>query len=374
MNVDFSDPKKFSFTDFKIKGPSTHIEGHFVVDEHGDTLETILPIVRLGTETDISMSAIKKADGALHITASGPKFDARGLADTVLRGDNTEPPLPEADELASQVSVMVFDTKFDSVLLNGGLRMSDVTVTSKLVEGAPHQLAIRGRLNAKTPITMDITPLANNRRGLNVMTDDAGLLLKSLDVYTSIQGGKMRVHGIFDDSKPGGPLTGRIVIEKFRVVDAPVLASLLTVGSFTGIGDTLSGGGIRFVKLDIPFRMTEERFILDDASRLYGPAMGITLKGQIERKKGIMDLNGTAAPAYTLNSILGAVPILGNLIVGREGEGLIGFTFAVTGPQENPKISVNPLSAFAPGFLRRLFEYSDDLPPEGTPSPQPKSP
>lgn len=372
MNVDFSDPTKFSFTDFQIKGPTTHIEGHFVVDERGDALETILPIVRLGTETDISMSAIKQEDGALHITASGPKFDARGLADTVLRGEETEPPLPMADELASPIDVMVIDAKFASALLNAGLRVSDVTVSSKLVDGTPRQLAIRGRLNAKTPITMDITPLTNDRRGLNVMTDDAGLLLTGLDVYTSIQGGKMRVQGIFDDTQPGGPLTGNLSIDNFRVVDAPVLASLLTVGSFTGIGDTLSGDGIRFKELDIPFLMTEERFILDKASRLYGPAMGINLKGQIERKKGIMDLNGTAAPAYTLNSILGAVPILGDLIVGREGEGLIGFTFAVTGPQADPKISVNPLSALAPGFLRRLFEYSDDLPPEGTPIPQPK--
>lgn len=372
MNVDFRDPTKFSFTDFQIKGPTTHIEGHFVVDENGDALETILPIVRLGTETDISMSAIKQENGALHITASGPKFDARGLADTVLRGEEPEPPLPMGDELANPIDVLVLDAKFGSALLNANLRVSDVTVTSKLVDGTPRQLAIRGRLNAKTPITMDITPLTNDRRGLNVMTDDAGLLLKALDVYTSIQGGKMRVQGIFDDTQPGGPLTGNVSIDNFRVVDAPVLASLLTIGSLTGIGDTLSGDGIRFEQLDIPFRMTEERFILDEASRLYGPAMGINIKGQIERKKGIMDLNGTAAPAYRLNSILGAVPILGDLIVGREGEGLIGFTFAVTGPQADPKISVNPLSALAPGFLRRLFEYSDDLPPEGTPIPQPK--
>lgn len=372
MNVDFSDSTKFRFTDFQIKGPTTHIEGHFVVDEHGDTLETVLPIVRLGTETDISLSAIKQEDGALHITVHGPKFDARGLVDTVLRGEEDELPLPMADELANPIDVMVIDAKFDSALLYGGLRVSDVTVTSKLVDGAPRQLAIRGRLNAKTPITMDITPLTNDRRGLNVMTGDAGLLLKGLDVYTSIRGGKMRAQGIFDDTQPGGLLTGKVSIDNFRVVDAPVLAGLLTIGSLTGIGDILAGDGIRFKELDIPFRMTEERFVLDESSRLYGPAMGITLKGQIERKKGILDLNGTVAPAYTLNSILGAVPILGDLIVGREGEGLIGFTFAITGPQADPKISVNPLSVLAPGFLRRLFEYSDDLPPEGTPIPQPK--
>ena len=64
----------------------------------------------------------------------------------------------------------------------------------------------------------------------------------------------------------------------------------------------------------------------------------------------------TTSPAYALNSALGRIPIIGNIFTGGEkGSGLFAANFRMTGPQEDPKVDVNPLSALAPGFLRRLF-------------------
>ena len=41
---------------------------------------------------------------------------------------------------------------------------------------------------------------------------------------------------------------------------------------------------------------------------------------------------------------------------GGEGGGLIGVVYSVEGSMDDPEVSVNPLSALAPGFLRGLFE------------------
>jgi hypothetical protein len=79
----------------------------------------------------------------------------------------------------------------------------------------------------------------------------------------------------------------------------------------------------------------------------------------------VLDLEGTIVPAYTINSILGEVPLLGPLIVGRKGEGIFGFTYRISGGADNPDVAVNPLSALAPGFLRRLFEFDSKLPDKG---------
>jgi len=68
-------------------------------------------------------------------------------------------------------------------------------------------------------------------------------------------------------------------------------------------------------------------------------------------------MEGTLVPAYTINSFLGQVPVLGPLIVGREGEGIFALTYRVRGSANDPSVTVNPLSALAPGFLRRLFEF-----------------
>lgn len=60
-------------------------------------------------------------------------------------------------------------------------------------------------------------------------------------------------------------------------------------------------------------------------------------------------------PAYSINRVLGAIPLLGFLLTGGEGEGVLGVTYALSGPIDDPQFSVNPLSVLAPGFLRSLF-------------------
>jgi hypothetical protein len=71
---------------------------------------------------------------------------------------------------------------------------------------------------------------------------------------------------------------------------------------------------------------------------------------------GEIDLNGVVVPSYGLNSMWGHLPIVGGLLVSRQGEGVVGITFSMNGPIEKADIGVNPLSALAPGSFRRIFE------------------
>jgi hypothetical protein len=67
------------------------------------------------------------------------------------------------------------------------------------------------------------------------------------------------------------------------------------------------------------------------------------------------------APAYALNAILGQVPLIGPLL-GGGSQGLFAANFALSGATADPKVSVNPLSALAPGVLRQLFAPIVGLP------------
>ena len=51
---------------------------------------------------------------------------------------------------------------------------------------------------------------------------------------------------------------------------------------------------------------------------------------------------------------------MGQLIGGRDGEGLIGVTFAIRGDLDKPKFLVNPASALVPGVFRQLFEFRSE--------------
>ncbi len=79
-----------------------------------------------------------------------------------------------------------------------------------------------------------------------------------------------------------------------------------------------------------------------------------------------LDISGTLVPAYVLNTVLGNIPVLGNLLLGGAGQGIFAANFRIAGPLGDPKVSVNPLSALAPGVLRRLFLFEPANPdPDG---------
>ena len=91
-------------------------------------------------------------------------------------------------------------------------------------------------------------------------------------------------------------------------------------------------------------------------ARARGRAIGATADGYIDRPKSQIALKGSLVPAYGLNSVLGNIPLLGDVLVSKKGEGVFGVTYSATGNAEQPKIDVNPLSVLTPGILRRIFE------------------
>jgi hypothetical protein len=54
---------------------------------------------------------------------------------------------------------------------------------------------------------------------------------------------------------------------------------------------------------------------------------------------------------------------------GGENEGRFGINFRLSGPSTSPALTINPLSALAPGFLRKIFGAG-----QGAPSDAPAPP
>jgi len=382
FNLVFEPEGKVRLNAIAIAGAEIDLSGTVLLDGTGDVLEVVLPRARLGSETDARFRATRLENGVLEMHAEGPKFDARGLLTNLFSGKTApvsaaEPVVAAVDaggieivELpaieAEEETNISLTARFPSTLAHGDVRTSNVDVDVLILKGETQRLVVSGDFGGNAKLLATISPTPEGRRVLSAQSNDAGSVLRGIDFYQSMRGGRLDLTGTFDDMVPGGPLNGHIQVDDFRIVNAPLLANLLTVGSLTGIGDTLQGEGIRFVKLDMPFQMTTERFNVLDA-RMSGPAIGLSIKGQVDRAEGIFDLNGTVVPAYTLNSALGAVPILGDILVGRDGEGIFAATYAMRGTTDKPVITVNPLAALAPGFLRRIFEFGDTMKPEDAP-------
>jgi hypothetical protein len=85
-----------------------------------------------------------------------------------------------------------------------------------------------------------------------------------------------------------------------------------------------------------------------------GPAVGITVEGQIDYARNDTHLRGTFVPFYGLNNIFGQIPIVGLFLGGGSNEGLVGITYEAVGPPSAPRVSVNPVTAITPGLLRKF--------------------
>jgi hypothetical protein len=113
--------------------------------------------------------------------------------------------------------------------------------------------------------------------------------------------------------------------------------------------------GVEFTRLRVEFTRSLGRFTVRDGL-VKGPAIGATVDGHIDYMRNDVRMRGTFVPLYGLNNMFGQIPIVG-LFLGGSNEGLIGVTYEVVGPPSAPVLRVNPISAVAPGLLRKFFEF-----------------
>jgi len=200
-------------------------------------------------------------------------------------------------------------------------------------------------------------------RHVTIKVPDASKAASAFMGLKSTQGGALTIKAKLPPVDIDGPLIGNAVVSNFKLKEAPFLGRILSLGSLTGLVDTLGGDGMAFDKFEVPFTLSDNLLQIRGA-RLYGPALGMTGQGDIQLETRALDIDGTLVPAYTANTILGDIPVLGSLL-GKKGEGLFALNYTVQGPFEKTQISVNPLSALTPGFLRGIFRpQRDKLPDE----------
>ena len=204
--------------------------------------------------------------------------------------------------------------------------------------------------------TFDLTfgPSEDGDYRLDARMNDMGAGLRALGIIDTIEGGNLEVTATSAGPAPNHPLDGRIEAQDYLLREAPVMAKLLSLASFTGISNVLFGDGLKFKRLVGEFRL-ENDVVSTELLRAYGNALGLTAKGTLDFDRDAIDMEGTVVPAYTVNRIIGEIPVLGPILVGGKGEGIVAVVYGIDGRLSDPQVSVNPLSVLTPGFLRGIF-------------------
>jgi hypothetical protein len=367
----------YQVRDVTMKGPDLEVSGSFSLAPDGRILDAEFPSLAVGDLADVTLTARRTGEEeALRVDIAGRIIDLSAFLGDLLPGE-AEPTRTTPYHIIANI---------DRVMLRGRTPLDNVEFEVINTGERFAHVSLNGHWDERSVLTASLEGGGEGDRRFSLTSGDAGRLIRGLFNSDEFVGGSLSLTAEIreppedeidpaivaarDGMPPPAIVAGELVMENYRVVNVPPLARLLTLATLTGFGEMLQGEGIQFTTGRVPFTMSGPILWVQDAHTA-GPSIGLTLSGKIDRREDVADLQGTIVPAYAVNTMFGNVPILGDLFVSRQGEGVIGVTYAVSGPADNPRLYVNPLSALAPGFLRRLFQVQEasDAPPLPAPRP-----
>jgi len=330
----------------EITGPGMLIKGNVALTATGALREAKLTEVRLSDENRFALNFKKSEEGA-SVAIYGDSFDARPLIKSMFSSKSG------GGERDAGKAPLLISANLDRVHAHRGEIFTGVTAQLRTRGGRVEAAEIAGTLLSGHPIVMRIVP-ASGGREMRITGRDGGAALRAANLYSKAAGGQIEFYALLADEGNSSVRRGQLVLRNFEVRNEAALAQLDTRGKPKKSGPRRDG--LSFDKLTLPFT-TDEKFVRIGESLVRGIELGASAQGIIRKSDGAIDITGTIIPAYGLNSALSEIPLVGDILTGGKGQGVIGLTFALGGTMDKPQFQVNPVSAIAPGILRKFFEY-----------------
>jgi len=352
--LDLDNDKITRIPQIEVTAPG--LEGHFAAllsDDH-QRIERVEIRRLVVDESDVSGTVTRRPEGGWRADIHAVKVDARRLIKDAASAAPS-PPSPPSPPLA-------VDARIDRLVFGPRRELDHATATGFLRTGGIWR---SGRIEGRYANGHGLSLQFGQEDGGHLIfkTDDFGAALQLLDITDDVVGGQVTVDGHISEAAGKRTLRAHVEGENYALVRAPVMAQILAAPSLTGFANMLGGTGLPFFALRSDFSLTGSRLTFDRLLA-FGEALGVTAHGWIDLDRDWLELQGTFAPAYALNSLFGNVPIIGQLL-GGGSQGLFAANYRLSGASADPQVTVNPLGALAPGILRELF-----APIVGLPAPQ----
>jgi hypothetical protein len=191
----------------------------------------------------------------------------------------------------------------------------------------------------------------NKKKYLEIYSDLPQPLLSEYTFFKGLSEGILTFTSIIE----GNTSSSILIIDNFKIVNAPGVVKLLSLADFGGLADLAEGDGLSFEKMEI--KMNNDKGLLK-LNELYavGPSISVLMEGYKE-ENGLTSLKGTLVPAKNLNKLLSKIPVIGKIIIPEEiGEGLFGVSFKMKGMPGKIKTTINPIKTLTPRFITKALE------------------
>ena len=194
----------------------------------------------------------------------------------------------------------------------------------------------------------------DKKKQLLVESNNASELFEIFDLNPNTKGGMLNINGYRDDNT--SEYSGNITVKNFVAYNTPFFTKVLTLFSLDGLEQKLKGGGIYFDTLQSQYTYKNDALLINDGL-IRGSDLGLTFQGVMNINKQDFDINGTLIPAYTINTLLTSLPIVGDIITaGAPEEGILAATFSMKKNREILDINFNPISVLVPSIIRNFLK------------------
>ena len=275
----------------------------------------------------------------------GSKYDANNL-NKILKKKSKNNILSKINKEV-EIDLKNIDTPLSEKLKN--FRLIGVLKKGKFVK-----ISSKGDFgnNKFLDITMK-SDKVSNKKYLEVYSDLPQPLLSEYNFFKGLSKGVLTFSSIID----GNTSTSKLVIDNFKIVNAPGVIKLLSLADFGGLADLAEGDGLSFEKMEVNMSNSEGHLKLTELIAV-GPSISVLMEGYKEAS-GLTSLKGTLVPAKNLNKLLSKIPLIGKIIIPSEvGEGLFGVSFKMKGMPGKIKTTINPIKTLTPRFITKVLEKS----------------
>jgi Protein of unknown function len=337
-----SRPQVTRFDDVVIDAPGTSVKGSVEIDENGQVQTANFPTFNLSDGDKTMLKAERGPDGALRVMMRGDVYDGRNFVKSAMAG-------PASSQGKQEARDVDLDVKVGTIVGFHGETLRGLDLTLSRRGGAIKSLAVSAKLGRDAAFTGDLRGRNGGRQVIYINAKDAGAFFRFTDMYGKIFGGEMFV-AMDPTTAEISAQDGLLNIQDFSVRGEAALDRVVA-GAPGG-----QRAGVDFSRMRVEFTRTLGRFSIREAI-VSGPMIGATVEGSIDYLKDDVRMRGTFIPLYGLNNMFGQIPLFGIFLGGGAKEGLVGVTFEVVGPTSGPTLRVNPISAVAPGLLRKFFDF-----------------
>ena len=344
----------------RLLGPELDVQAEVTLGE-GRWRAIRVPVAEIGRTRLRQVSLTHEGDHWRAHSEAG-RLDAGALLTQFSEGAEARDGSQGPSGLRLDQPLVVEGATFDALIFDEGSALEDANVSLVLADGGLLGFTVQaavppnepdvpgGRVDARLVRREEAYHLA-------VDADNFGALLRALDMGDDVREGHLQLRGNSVHPLGGGPWTLSGEVSDLRLLEVPALLNLVATISLTGILEQMSGSGLYVNDLQFQGHLDAPRFTVQ-RFKLAGPSLGITLSGRLNWALKTLRIRGALAPFNVVNQVISAVPLIGEIFTGNDGEGLFATQFFVSGDAADPEVQVDPLSILQPGIIREIV---DDL-------------